>query len=406
MPRPSRTGAPAREPNKRNLTELFLKKAAPQPRAVLTWDTHQRGLALQMQPTGRKSWKVIYRFGGRPRWYTIGDADAVGLADARRLAAKVMLAVAEGRDPAAERRALRTAGTFGELADKYRDHARRKNKSWRQADALVRKHLLPRWAKLAAAGIARGDVRAVVSSIAAPIAANQVLAAASAIFSWAVAQEVGGIVVNPCRGIERNPTKDRERILSDAEVPLFWGEFSSAGIPGAALKMLLLTGQRPGEVARMRTEHVEDGWWTLPGEPLPALRWPGTKNGATHRVWLPAPAQAILSEMSADGVVFAGPRGAPVEDIDATMRAICARLGAERATPHDLRRTHGSTITRLGFGRDAMNRVQNHREGGIASVYDRHQYAEENRRVMETVAAHVMALVTGEPAGKVLQFGR
>jgi hypothetical protein len=69
-----------------------------------------------------------------------------------------------------------------------------------------------------------------------------------------------------------------------------------------------------------------------------------------------------------------------------------------RATPHDLRRTHGSTITRLGFGRDAMNRIQNHKEGGIADVYDRHEYAEENKRVMEAVAAHLLMLARGDDA--------
>jgi hypothetical protein len=66
-----------------------------------------------------------------------------------------------------------------------------------------------------------------------------------------------------------------------------------------------------------------------------------------------------------------------------------------RATPHDLRRTHGTTITSLGFGRDALNRIQNHREGGIADVYDQHKYAEENKRVMEAVANRIMALALG-----------
>jgi hypothetical protein len=80
------------------------------------------------------------------------------------------------------------------------------------------------------------------------------------------------------------------------------------------------------------------------------------------------------------------------------MRAICAELGiTDKVTQHDLRRTHGTMVTGLGFGRDAMNRIQNHREGGIASVYDRHQYAEENRRVMETVAAHILTLAEGGP---------
>ena len=55
-------------------------------------------------------------------------------------------------------------------------------------------------------------------------------------------------------------------------------------------------------------------------------------------------------------------------------------------------------MTGLGFGRDAMNRVTNHREGGIASVYDRHGYADENKRVMEAAAARIMALAEGRGA--------
>jgi hypothetical protein len=88
------------------------------------------------------------------------------------------------------------------------------------------------------------------------------------------------------------------------------------------------------------------------------------------------------------------------------MRAICSELAVERATPHDLRRTFSSKVTGLGFGRDAMNRVTNHKEGGIASVYDRHQYADENKRIMETVAAHIMASVEGQPGGKVVPIRR
>ena len=45
--------------------------------------------------------------------------------------------------------------------------------------------------------------------------------------------------------------------------------------------MILLTGQRPGEILNMRTEHIEGNWWTMPGDPVPALEWPGTKNAVT-----------------------------------------------------------------------------------------------------------------------------
>ena len=63
------------------------------------------------------------------------------------------------------------------------------------------------------------------------------------------------------------------------------------------------------------------------------------------------------------------------------MRSICTRLGVgEKVTPHDLRRTFCSKVTALGFGREAMNRVTNHKEGGIADVYDRHDTRKKTRR--------------------------
>jgi len=214
------------------------------------------------------------------------------------------------------------------------------------------------------------------------------------------------LTMNPCVRIDRNPTASRERVLSDAEIAKFWSAFDDAGlVASSALKVLLLTGQRPGEIAHMRREHVIDGWWTMPGEPVPALGWPGTKNAQSHRVWLPAPARELIAELTNEaGFVFANARGGPIDRLDDAMRDACNKIGAERATPHDLRRTHGTTVAALGFGREAMNRVQNHREGGIASVYDRHQYAEENRRVMEAVAARIMALVTGEDGGNVVKL--
>jgi integrase len=381
-------------PNKQKLTSLTVTKLRPTAKPYLVWDSYQRGLALQIQPSGYRSFKLIYRFHNRPRWYHIGAADAIALADARKLAAELMLEVIRGKDPAAERRAERGAGTFAEMANRYVEgYAKKRNKSWRQAEALVRRHLLPAWGALRVNTITRADVRSVMSKIDAPIVANQVLASASAIFTWATRQEL--LANNPCRGVERNATVSRERVLSDAEVPLFWQAFSEAGLPGMALQVLLLTGQRPGEVTHMRWEHIQENWWSMPGMADPKTGWMGTKNSASHRVWLPQPVQEIIAELNDgdSGFVFG-----QVLALSPLMSRICKELGVPRATPHDLRRTHGSTITKLGFGRDAMNRIQNHKEGGIGDVYDRHEYAAENKRVMESTATHLLALAQGNAA--------
>src|SRR5271157_190083 len=271
MPRPRKDGTPARPPNRRNLSEIFVRKLKPQEQAFCVWDSRQRGLALLVQPTGHKAWKCVYSRNGFPRWLHIGDAAAIGLADARRLAARAMLEAAEGKDPVAERKAQRTHGAFEELAARYVEtYAKRKNKSWRQADKLVRRNLLPHWGKLKAADISRVDVKAMMARIEAPVLANQTLAAASAIFAWAIREDI--LKANPCAKVERNEVRSRERVLSDGELPRFWAAFDAAGlVKSSALKMILLTGQRPGEVAHMRSEHIVDGWWELPGASNPPV---------------------------------------------------------------------------------------------------------------------------------------
>ena len=134
---------------KQKFSDGFIKRLKPQAeRAYAVWDTRQPGLAVVVQPSGHRAFKFVYSFRSRPRWYHIGNA-AIPVADARRLAAGVMLKAIEGRDPAAEKKAERQGSTFAELAEAYVErYAKKKNKSWPQADKLVRKHLLPRWGKL------------------------------------------------------------------------------------------------------------------------------------------------------------------------------------------------------------------------------------------------------------------
>src|SRR5262245_47150823 len=395
MPRSRRDGSPASKPNRRRLSEAFAKTVrGDSTRVVVYWDTLQRGLALAVQPSGHRAYKCVYTIRGRgARWYHLGDARAITLSDARKLAGKAMYQVAEGRDPHADRLALRGRGSFEQVAQRYvEEHARKRNKSWRQADYLVRTHLLPRWAKLDIGSIKRTDVKAAIAAITAPVLANQVLAAASPILSWAVRQEI--ITANPCSGMERNDTTSRERVLSDAEIAAFWSYLS------APLKMVLLTGQRPGEVSHLHREHVVDErWWDMPGGPDARTSWPGTKNAQSHRVWLSEPAHVLLPDVLATPMR----RGWMQQD----MRNICAKLGVrDKVTPHVLRRTFCSTVTALGFGRDAMNRVTNHKEGGIADVYDRHRYQEENKMIMEAVARHIVTIAEHGSPANVVALGR
>jgi integrase len=158
------------------------------------------------------------------------------------------------------------------------------------------------------------------------------------------------------------------------------------------LRLILLTGQRPGEVAAMERGHIAEGWWQLPGKPKG--KWPGTKNGRDHRIALSAPAQALL-----ESHLVAGSKASR-----ALLKRLVAEHAIEHVTPHDLRRTCLTWITRLGFGRDAMDRVANHRTSSVTDVYDRHGYGEEDKRIMIAVARHLLALVDGGGTGNVISL--
>ena len=69
-----------RPPRKVKLTGPTIRSAE----RGLTWDKLQKGLVLQVQATGQRSFKVIYWFRGKPRWYTIADVKAIGFKEARR----------------------------------------------------------------------------------------------------------------------------------------------------------------------------------------------------------------------------------------------------------------------------------------------------------------------------------
>ena len=335
MPRPRKDGTPAAPTNRRRLTQPYVKQTKPRAEPFNTWDIVP-GLVLRIQPTGHRSWRYFY-CRHRACWYHIGNAASIAISEARKIAIDLAARVARGEDPAADRKAERNAGTFSELAADYVErYAKRNNKSYKQAETLVARYLLPKWGKLKAADIARKDVRGVLDRIGdRPVLSNAVLAGASAVFSWAVEQDI--LAINPARGIKRHPVKARERILNESEIKSFWIAFDDAGLlRSSALKLVLLTGQRPGEVCHMRREHIEQveggAWWTLPGEP-DKNGWPGTKNKRTHRVWLSAPARAVLAELDDEGFVF-GRR--PLTGIDGAMRDICGKLGIESTVrPHD-----------------------------------------------------------------------
>ena len=386
-------------PNRRLLTDLYIQKLKPTAKTFLVWDTKQGGLALQVTKRGTMSFKVIYRHKGRIRWYHIDRYPTIGLADARKTAKTIRAKATLGGDPHGEKVASRIGANLNHVAQAYVErYARKENKSWKQADALVRTYILPKLGHRKVRDIARRDIRAIFDAITEsgrPPLANQVLAAISAVLSWATEREI--IEQNPAKGIKRNKVKARTRFLSNAEIRAVWPKFDDLGLlPTTALKIIMLTGQRPGEATRMRWEDVDldKAMWTLPGEPEGT--WRGTKNARTHEVPLSAPVIALLHELGPEniGPVFPSTRRGYHMAIP-SVASVWKDLDIPFFRPHDLRATAASGMDALGIQKDHISRVLNHVEGGQTAKYIRHDHLDQKRHALDIWANELVAIIGG-----------
>lgn len=357
------------------------------------------GFGVRAHHTGHKVFFVRYSSSdGKRRRIKIGPYPTLNLADARDKAKEILGRIASGEDPQAQKAADRQAMTFGQLAEEYLElHAKRKKRSWREDERVIRADLLPAWKRRKAKQIGRRDISELLDGIVergSPIMANRTKALISKIFNFGLSREV--IVYNPAHGVPMpSKPRQRDRVLDEDEIRRFWRALDNVEpILAATFKVRLLTAQRGAEVHMMRWEQIRGDWWTIPGEV--------TKNGVTHRVPLSPQVRLLLDELhGATGKsvwVFASPRkkGSHLKIVTRATQRIAKAAGIKDLTAHDLRRTAASHMTSMGIQRLVVAKILNHAESGITWVYDRHSYDAEKRGALNRWGARVEAiLLTG-----------
>ncbi|MCZ6593233.1 MAG: Arm DNA-binding domain-containing protein, partial [Alphaproteobacteria bacterium] len=211
-------------PNRRKLTPLFVEKVEPSHRRLRIWDTEVRGLVLQVEPSGAKSWYVYYRRNGRPRWHRLGSFGGFGLSDAREAVRHInaRLTLDPTYDPQAEKAANRTQGTVDDLFGRYAAEHLDGLKSGNQGEYLLRRFVLPKMGKLRAADVQRSDILSLLNGVPSSSTRGQVHANVGAMFNYAIRNDFLAVSVNPAADIQQRKQKARERVLSDREVELFW----------------------------------------------------------------------------------------------------------------------------------------------------------------------------------------
>jgi len=365
-------------------------------RRVEYYDAKQPSLSLRHTDTGRRTWYTLYRVAGYRafRRLRLGDYPAYSLAQARRLAAETVLAAQRGEDKREARNARKTAPTVADLIDEFGEHHAKNLSSGVEAIRILKKDVLPYWKDRKASDLRRRDlvlVRDKIIERGSPIMANRVQGLVIKLFNFAVDRDI--LPASPFAGMRKHQEQPRDRHLTDDEIKQFFKALESAPVTEGvriALRLVLITGQRPGEVSAIMRTDISGDTWTLP-----AVK---TKKRRAHRVPLTPLALKLFEAAAAiepdSEYYFPSPTGPGPITRAALSRAI-ARMGIklEPFTPHDLRRTCRTGLSALGVDHLVAELVLNHKPSGMQAVYDLYSYDKEKREALEAWAEHLEALI-------------
>jgi integrase len=369
-------------------------------------DAHLPGLYLIVQPSGAKSWAVRYRRHGRTRKLTLGAYPAVHLVAARDLGATALRDVAKNRDPGhdkARTRAKQTDAIEDVVTRFVEQHCRRHNKprTAEESERMLRKHVLPRWRGRTVSELRRRDVLDLIDGIVSdvtPKAGNNVLAVVRKMLNWCVERDM--IPSSPCAGVKRPAAETvRDRVLNDDELASVLRAADQVGGPfGSLVKLLILTGARRNECAKMQWSELDldRRLWTLDRERV--------KNDERHEVPLSKQAIAVIEatpRLKDSPYVLTTTGDSPSSGYAKGKRKLDALL--PRDMPgwrlHDLRRTVATGLAKLGINLPVIEKVLNHKSGsfaGIVAVYQRHKFAAEKAAALTAWGRHVEELVNGK----------
>ncbi|WP_282062133.1 tyrosine-type recombinase/integrase [Roseobacter litoralis] len=390
------------------------------------FDDHRdapRGFGLRITKAGGKAFILKYTFDGRERRKTIGDWPTWSLEAARAEAQELVRAINIGNDPLEAKRRRRGEPTVSELATEWLDLHAAGLKSEQAIRTLIGGDLVKAIGNMKVTDVRRRDVIDAIEAkaIKTPRQAAILLAYSRKLMDFATDRDI--IPANPLAGLKpsairvkgkRDPLKAvaRGRVLDSDEIKSFWENSEKSGlhkITALALKLVLVTGQRPGEVAGMHQEEINGRLWNIPASRR-------GKTDTPHTVYLTDTALQIIADAKveierlqdrrkvlASGYVFEASPGKSIGNaalsraVERAHEALGAKLTEPwgRWTPHDLRRTMRTGLSACKVRPDIAELTIGHTKRGIVAVYDQHAFDDERRIALEAWEVRLKAILAG-----------
>lgn len=375
------------------LTDVGVRAAKPPRTGTITiWDTAVRGFGLRVSQGGTKTFFVMtgrersrVRIGHYPQW---------SVKDARQQALKT-LADRAGK-PAPKRVSFESAFEQFKIA-----HTSQKRPSTRrEIERLITQHFLPKLRTRSMADIAPKEITNIIDSLLdRPGACSHAFAVIRLLFRWSVKRKI--IERSPIEGMEAPvPPSSRDRVLTDDElVAVYRNAVAQRFTGGKIVQLLILTGQRRGEIGALRGEWIDCNakTITLPSEI--------TKNHRTHTFPYGEMVAEVLKDLPKKGYLFPA-RGSNGD------KSFCGwsklKNGVDPGCPswtlHDLRRTFATNLAALDVPPHVIERILNHASGtisGVSAIYNRFSYLDDMRAALQKLETRLHLLLTKPEAKNV-----
>ena len=411
------------------LTDMKLKALKPTGKIYKVAD--QQGLYVAVTRTGVVSFRFDYRVNGRRETLVIGKYDStigakksreldeldygmsLSLAEARLLLTRAHRLVEQGESPSRSKVEKRTeaadALTFGSWAEKYFAEADLAESTRAMRKSVYDRNLADEFGRLKLEEISPVRLMARCEKIKERGAAAPAVHAREIVLQvFRFIQARGLKIDNPAESIRPSAIatfKARDRALTPAEIHTFFSALEQTATMSTlrlAVKFMLLTLVRKSEFIEAKWDEInfETAIWTIPKERM--------KAGRPHNVYLSQQALDILVAFktcfSASSYLHPGryETELPISSatlnrvIDATVKVIQKR-GEDFAplTVHDLRRTASTLLHEAGFNSDWIEKCLAHEQRGVRAVYNKAEYAEQRREMLQSWADMVDGWIAG-----------